>query len=103
MNLEIINKKEQKLLSRLEVKAKITFEGVATPSNEAVRDSLAKNLGKEAKLTVIKNIYTKYGGAYANVSAYIYDNEAKLKEIETKNKKEKKKKKGEESPEEEKK
>jgi ribosomal protein S24E len=89
MELNIIDKKEHKLLSRLEVKATISFGSNPTPSNQSVKDALAKNLEKDIKLVVIKHIYTKYGDTSANVEAYVYDNEIKLKELEKKDKKSK--------------
>ena len=82
MKLNIHDKKEQKLLSRLEVKGRLEFDGSTTPSNDAVRESVAKNVGKDAKLVVIKSIYTDYGKASADVRAYVYDSEAKLKNVE---------------------
>lgn len=93
LELNITDKKEEKLLSRLKVEGKLKFEGSSTPSNDQVRELIAKNLGKDAKLVVVKNIYTKYGAASADVLAYVYDNERKLKELEKVNKKSKEKKK----------
>ncbi len=95
MELNIADKKEQKLLSRLEVKGKITFSGGATPSSDQVKEAIAKNLGKDAKLIVVKNIYTDYGSASADIMVYVYDDEKKMKELEETNKKSKDKKEGE--------
>lgn len=92
LELNITDKKEEKLLSRLKVEGKLKFEGSSTPSNDQVRELIAKNLRKDAKLVVVKNIYTKYGSASADVLAYVYDNERKLKELEKVNKKSKEKK-----------
>lgn len=92
LELNITDKKEEKLLSRLKVEGKLKFEGSSTPSNDQVRELIAKNLGKDDKLVVVKNIYTKYGAASADVLAYVYDNERKLKELEKVNKKSKEKK-----------
>ncbi len=92
LELNITDKEEQKLLSRLNVKGRLKFEGSATPSNDQVRELIAKTVGKDAKLIVVKNIYTKYGDASADVVAYVYDNEKKLKELEKVNKKSKEKK-----------
>ena len=90
LKLEIIEKNEQKLLSRSAVKGKLSFEGTATPSNDQVKEEIAKHIGKDAKLVVVKHIYTKYGNPSADVFAYVYDDEKKLKELEEKHKKEKK-------------
>ena len=59
MKLNILDKKEQKLLSRTEVKGKLEFDKEATPSNDAVKEEIAKGVGKDAKLVVVKSIYTK--------------------------------------------
>jgi ribosomal protein S24E len=90
MKLEIIEKKEQKLLSRLEVKARTGFEGSATPSNDDVKAAIAKETGKDVKLVVVQNIYTDFGTASATIFAHVYDNEEKLNELETTHKKAKK-------------
>lgn len=86
LELKINEKKEQKLLSRSEIKGSISFDGT-TPSNDAVKDALAKSIGKDAKLVVVKHVYTDFGKRSALVLAYAYDNEEKLKEIEVKKKK----------------
>jgi ribosomal protein S24E len=96
MELNITDKKEQKLLSRLEVSATISFNGSVTPSNDAVKDAIAKKIGKDIKLVVVKGIYTKYGDSSADVNAYVYDNEKKLDEIEVTHKKVKEEKKEDE-------
>ena len=96
MQLEITDKKEQKLLSRVEVKGIVKFDGSATPSNDKVKEAIAKNVGKDMKLVVVKNIYTSYGASSADVTAYVYDDEKKLKELEEKHKKVKKVEKKEE-------
>ncbi len=90
MQLDITDKKEQKLLSRVEVKGIVRFDSGATPSNDNVKEAIAKSVGKDMKLVVVKNIYTHYGASSADVNAYVYDNEAKLKELEEKHKKAKK-------------
>jgi|TARA_Y100000310_G_C20434543_1_gene693107 ribosomal protein S24E len=104
MKLEIIEKKEQKLLSRLEVKARTGFEGSATPSNDDVKAAIAKETGKDVKLVVVQNIYTDFGTASATIFAHVYDNEEKLNELEITHKKAKKgeAKEGEAAPAEEK-
>ena len=89
MQLKIIDKKEQKLLSRLEVKAQIGFSGEATPSGDKVKQEVAKAVGKDVKLVVLKNIYTNFGEACAEVFAYVYDDAKKLDELEITHKKSK--------------
>lgn len=90
LELKIVEKIEQTLLSRLEVNGTISFKGNKTPSNEEVLKEIAKSAGKDEKLIVLKGIKTHFGSANANFSAYIYDDEKKLKELEVKDKKAKK-------------
>lgn len=82
LDLNITQKKEEKLLGRTEINAKIDFGKTTTPSNDAVRDAIAKNLEKDVKLVVVKHIYTNFGTHKADVIAYAYDNEKKLDETE---------------------
>ena len=93
MKLTIKDKKENKLLSRLEVAGDLSFEA-ATPSNEDVKKEVAKAVGKDEKLVIIKGIYTDYGISTAKVEAYVYNDEAKMKELEEFRKKAKKNKEG---------
>lgn len=91
MELKIINKKEDPLLSRTIVESEIVFEK-ATPSRAEIKSNLSKNLGKDEKLIVVKGIHTLYGLKKAKNIAYIYENEEFLKRIEVETKKGAKKK-----------
>ena len=81
MDLKIINKKQDPLLSRTKVEAEIVFEK-ATPSREEIKSKLAKDLGKDEKLIAVKGIYTDYGLKKARNVSYVYENEESLKRIE---------------------
>src|SRR3989338_921943 len=83
MDLKIINKKQDPLLSRVKVEAEIVFEK-ATPSREEIKSKLAKDLSKDEKLIVVKSIYTDYGLKKARNVSYVYENEEFLKRIEPK-------------------
>jgi ribosomal protein S24E len=98
MELKIINKKEDPLLSRTKVEAEVTFDK-STPSIVEIKAKLSKDLGKDEKLIVVKGIHTKYGLKKATNLSYIYENEESLKRIEIVNKSKKKKGKSEEKPE----
>ncbi len=91
MELKIINKKEYPLLSRMMVESEIVFEK-ATPPREEIKSNLAKNLGKDEKLIVVKGIYNIYGLRKAKNIAYVYENEESLKRIEVEIKEKGKKK-----------
>ena len=99
MELKVINKKEEPLLSRIKVEAEIAFEK-ATPSRAEIKSQVAKDVGKDEKLVVVKSIYTTYGLKKAKNVSYVYENEDSLKRIEVEKKKKTGKK--EEKPKEEK-
>ena len=85
MELKIISKKEEPLLSRTKVEAEVVFEK-ATPSREEIKSKLATDLGKDGKLIVVKGIYTIRGLKKAKNISYVYENEDYLKRIEVENK-----------------
>ena len=90
MDLKILQKIEEPLLSRIKVEFEITFEN-STPSGNEVKTKIAKDLGKDEKLIDIKGIYTLYGLKKAKVLCYAYENEEILKRIKIKKKKKDKK------------
>ena len=51
MELKIVNKKEEPLLSRTKIETEIVFEN-ATPSREEIKSKLARDVGKDGKLVV---------------------------------------------------
>ncbi|HJN56800.1 MAG: hypothetical protein QF436_03810 [Candidatus Woesearchaeota archaeon] len=91
MELKIIQKKEEPLLSRTRADAEVSFEK-ATPAEKEIKDSLVKALGKDEKLIVIRGIYTAYGLKKAKIISYAYENEDSLKRIEIAKKESKEKK-----------
>lgn len=99
MDLKIIEKKEQPMLSRIEVIGKLEFKG-PTPSEADVKKQLSAELKVGEELIVIKKISTHFGSESADLFAYSYLNKEDLKKIEPKPK-EKKAKPG--APKEEKK
>ncbi|MAH01857.1 hypothetical protein CMO87_01325 [Candidatus Woesearchaeota archaeon] len=99
MELKIINKKEEPLLSRTKVEAEMVFEK-ATPSREETKSKLCNILGKDEKLIVVKGIYNEFGLKKAKNLSYVYENEESLKKIEVETKKKTGKKETQEGAEE---
>lgn len=87
MELTIKTQKDNKLLSRTEIIADISFTG-ATPAQATVKEALAKKTGKSA--IIVKTVGTLRGSQTAVVQAYAYDSEDKMKAIEEIKKKPKK-------------
>ena len=95
MDINILSKVQEPLLSRTVIKAELEFEN-STPSYSEVTALIATNLKVSEKLVAIRHIYNSFGAKKADVIAYVYSDEAKKQFIEPKIK-EKKDKKGKES------
>lgn len=81
MKLNIAEKIEQKLLSRTKIVGELNFDA-ATPSNDDLKKAISTELKCAQNLIVITNIYTKFGAKSATFSAYAYDNEKDMKDVE---------------------
>lgn len=75
MEFEIIKRRENQLLQREEILAKVRFKG-GTPSRREIRDALAKELGKPSGNLFIRKIVTEYGKEEAEVIAMVYNSRA---------------------------
>ena len=94
MDLKILSKKEEPLLSRTIVEIEVSFDK-STPSKSEIKNALAKSLGRDEKLIVVKGIYSGYGVRKAKNVSYAYENEEIMKSIEPKPKENKGAAKGE--------
>jgi len=91
VQLSIVNKKEEPLLSRTWLKAVLEFEK-ATPSYTEAASLIAQQLKADEKLIAIRHIHTHFGDKKADVMAYAYTDESKKQFIEPKAKEKKEKK-----------
>ena len=89
MDLKIIKKQDNPLLSRMEITAEAVFSNEPTPKKEDLKKKISSMEKADEKLTVVKNISGSFGSGDAKVLVYIYKSEEELKKIEPK-KKEKK-------------
>ena len=99
MNFTVTEKKQEPLLSRTMLKAKIEFEKT-TPSYSEVSSAIASHLKVDEKMIAIRHVYGTFGARKADVTAYIYEDEAKKQFVEPKLKV-KKDKKAKEAPKKE--
>ena len=99
MDLKIVQKKDNPLLSRTEIEAEINFFKEPTPKKEDIKKKLASMEKANENVVIIKHIYSSFATGKADVLAYIYKSEDELKKIEPE-KKEKKEAKpaGEDAP-----
>jgi len=86
MKIEIKNKKDNPLLSRIEVSGIVTFEG-ATPSNEQLTQSIASQMKADASVVKMKKIRNTLGSHQASFTAFVYKSKEELDRIEPKPKK----------------
>ena len=86
MEIKIIQKKKNPLLSRLEVEAEASFLNEATPKKGDVKKKIASMEKADENLVVVKNISMKFGEGKANFLTYIYESKDKLIGIEPKKK-----------------
>jgi len=82
LQLEIIKKRENKLLKRTEYIFKIFHDGKGTPKRDEVKDAIADKLGVNKELIVIKKIKTPFGVNEALVDAVLYWDKNHLLEVE---------------------
>lgn len=83
MQVNVISKKDEPLLSRTMVSATLEFEK-STPPYAEVSAALASSLKSDEKLVAIRHVYNHFGAKKADVVAYIYSDEQKKQLIEPK-------------------
>jgi len=84
--MNIISEKHNPLLSRRELLIEISFTG-KTPTKPEVQKQIAEFQKLDEKLIVVRDIIGIYGDRRAKATAFIYENEKALKDIEPKEKK----------------
>ena len=82
MELEIIEKRENPLLNRTEVKFRVKHQGEKTPERELVKSDLAEMLKVNKSLVIIDYIRPSFGMAISSGYAKIYKSIEDAKKIE---------------------
>jgi len=73
---------ENPLLYRKEYIFAVVHDAQATPSRKVLREEIAKLLGVDKGLVVVRRIKTDFGTNIAKVEVHVYDNKEKMLEIE---------------------
>jgi small subunit ribosomal protein S24e len=84
MEINILDKNENKLLNRTEIRFECLYQGDATPKVLDVKSKLVSMLDADKKLLVVDEVQPVFGEGRAKGYAKIYDSEDSLSEIETK-------------------
>ena len=82
MDIEIVNKKENTLLHRTEIRFKVTHTREKTPTRDAIRKLLADNMNAKIDTVVIDSVKTQFGKEEAIIYGKIYDTVENAKKIE---------------------
>jgi len=82
MELEIIEKRENPLLNRTEVKFRVKHQGEKTPERELVKSDLAEMLKVKKSLVIIDYIRPSFGMAISSGYAKIYKSVEDAKKVE---------------------
>ncbi|HDI12638.1 MAG TPA: hypothetical protein ENF64_00815, partial [Hadesarchaea archaeon] len=84
MKVEILEKMENPLLGRTELKFKVDHTGAPTPRRLDVRSQLSAILGVGEDLVVIEKITSSHGRQVASGIARVYGSKERLEKIEPK-------------------
>lgn len=83
MDIEIIEKKENKVFDRTEVNFHCLYEGEATPKILDVKSKLVALLDSKKDLVVVDNVQPHYGEPKATGYAKVYGSASSLLDVET--------------------
>ncbi len=84
MEIELLEKKDYPLLSRVEISFKIKHPNESTPKRGDVRNGLAEHLNVKKGCVVIDNMKAVFGKSETLGFAKIYSSEKDAKDIERK-------------------
>ena len=72
--MEIVDRKENSLLSRIEIRFQLRHEQLATPSRSNLRSKVASlEPGSSASNVIVKDVITRFGQPLTTGLAFIYD------------------------------
>ncbi len=84
MEIEILDKRENKLVERLEVRFLVKYPATATPTRADVRKKLVALLNTSEDLLLIRYIKPRTGKHEAIGLAHVYNSRDRLEKIEPK-------------------
>ena len=84
MEIEIVEKKDNPLFQRVEIKFRADHSGEPTPKRLDVRAKLAVQLGVPEELVLIEKLASTYGKQVASGIARAYRSKDQLEEVEPK-------------------
>ncbi len=73
MEMEIVSRRENKLLGRLEVRFLVRHEEGTTPSRSEMQEGLSKELKVGKKVLVLDSVHSQFGKREASGYAKVYE------------------------------
>lgn len=84
MEIEVVSKKKNELLERVEMEFKITHPNEGSPKRDAIRNAIAKMENATKELVVVDRLNSEYGLASTRGFAKIYKSKERALELERK-------------------
>jgi|YelNatPaOPRAMG01_1025707.scaffolds.fasta_scaffold06207_8 small subunit ribosomal protein S24e len=72
LKIEILERRDNKLLNRSEIKYRLVHPGEPTPSRQKVREQLSLNLQVPPEVVIVDNQHSKFGKKYTEGYAKVY-------------------------------
>jgi small subunit ribosomal protein S24e len=82
LKIEILNERENKLLSRREIEFAVNHAGEGTPSRADIRAKIVAQFDADAETVVIRSLDTSFGSGATKGFARIYSNPEQMKRVE---------------------
>jgi ribosomal protein S24E len=82
MNIEVTNRHENVLLSRVEIEVAITHDQQATPKRDELRDAVADRESTKAKLVIVQRMEPQFGRGHTRGFVHVYKDEEGLRRME---------------------
>ncbi len=82
MEIKILEKRENPLLHRIEVKFEISHPKGKTPSRDEVRNLIAANMSADVSRVILDRVVTPFGSMVSEGTAKIYDSVEDAKKVE---------------------
>ncbi len=84
MEIEILEKSDNVLLERTEIKAKVKHPKEATPARKALSDALKEALGLKKEVLVVDNVGSSFGKNESMLFAKVYKKAETARKVEAK-------------------
>lgn len=83
MELEIVDKRDNPLLSRVEVRFKVLHDAASTPSRKEVREAVAKAVNAQKERVVVDILTAAFGKGETEGYAKVYKNKQEAMRVES--------------------